>query len=57
MIEFAIFIWFREFGKSVISADTVRGKNAKDAFNKARKLLPQVHSSIRVERKNDPTTH
>lgn len=58
-MAFDVFIYMREFRRSLQSPHgTVEGKNAKEAFNKARKLHPQVHSSrIRVERKNDPTSH
>lgn len=56
MIEYEIWVYQPEVRMSFIYPGLVEAKNAKQAFNKAVKLLHGIHTSrIRVERKNDRT--
>lgn len=57
MIDFSVFVYMPELRRSVLLLEPVWGKDAKQAFTKARKNLPDVHSSrIRVERINHDRT-
>lgn len=54
MTTFDVHVYYPEKQLSYKLDETVEGKNAKQAFNKARKILYNTHSSrIRVERQND----
>lgn len=55
-MTFDVYIWMSMYQRSLLHPIEVEGKNAREAFNKAKKMLPNTHSSrIRVERKNDRT--